>query len=76
MCKGDKEIHGFTQNLVLLVLGHGGYGADVVKSVGKFDQYHTYIVIEGQDYSFEVFCLKGSSVIVHCRFDLGQTVYQ
>ena len=84
MGQGNEKEHSLGENLVPLVLRHEFYGSAVVQAVGKLDEHHPHIVVEGEKDSLEVLCLKAFSrdsctfavFVVQHGLDFGETVHQ
>ena len=67
----DKDVHCLRENLVSLALRHRTYCAQVVQTVCQFYENDSYVVVKGEQDSFEILCLHGfchslGGVIVKC----------
>ena len=78
--KRNEDEHGLAQDLVPLVLRHELDCPAVVQTVGQLDQHNPHIVIQSQQDTLEILCLKASclglGVIVEDNLDLSEPVHK
>ena len=76
--KGNEHEHRFAQDLVPLVFRHEFDGTAVMKPVGKLDQNHSDIVVQGKKNTLEILRLHTLLLclvfVVENSLDLGQTL--